>query len=315
MPGAWRAAYTSSANDFNFETIIYMRLRFCLPAAIAIAGLLFACNSYAQQPNVVIPRGNSTIVLEPYAPNVIRVTLSLDKDEAMAAPGYGIVAAPVPAGWSYQETEDAHVYQSPRLVVTLLGGSGGRKPSTPPSEPTNVQKTQASIGKFFNGSAPWADIRFSTPDGKLLLEMNGWQMSVPNYKDGNTQVLHDKRPTDKDFYQVGASFASPADEHYYGLGQNQEGYLDHRQHTVECWNNYVATGGPTWCIPFAVTNKGYGLVWDNPSQTTIMPGFNEQTRWLSQVGNRVSFFVIAGQNTDEIYSGYRLLTGAPPLLP
>jgi alpha-D-xyloside xylohydrolase len=56
-------------------------------------------------------------------------------------------------------------------------------------------------------------------------------------------------------------------------------------------------------------------VWDNPSQTTIAPGFNEQTTWTSQVGNRVSFFVIAGKNTDEIYSGYRLLTGATPLLP
>jgi alpha-D-xyloside xylohydrolase len=35
-------------------------------------------------------------------------------------------------------------------------------------------------------------------------------------------------------------------------------------------------------------------VWDNPSKTTIEPGFNEQTRWTSEVGDRVSFFVIAG---------------------
>ncbi len=104
------------------------------------------------------------------------------------------------------------------------------------------------------------------------------------------------------FYQVGATFASPDDEHYYGLGQNQEGFLDHRGHTVECWNNYTATGGPTLCVPLLVTNKGYGVLWDNPSQTTIQPGFNEQTRWTSQVGDRVSFFVIAGSKTDEIYS-------------
>ena len=294
-----------------------MRLRFSLPAALGVTSLFFAGYLAAQQANVVIPRGESTIVFEPYAPNVIRVTLSLDKSEATAGPGYGVVATPAASGWAYQETEDAHVYQSSQMVVTLLGGSGRRQgaAATQPAELTNVQKTQRSIGKFFNGSAPWADIKFSTPDGKLLLEMNGWEMSVPNYKDGNAQILHDKRPSDKAFYQVGASFASPADEHYYGLGQNQEGFLDHRGHTVECWNDYVATGGPTWCIPFAVTNKGYGLLWDNPSKTTIRPGFNEQTRWTSQVGNRVSFFVIAGKTTDEIYSGYRLLTGATPLLP
>ena len=132
-------------------------------------------------------------------------------------------------------------------------------------------------------------------------------MSVPNYKDGNAGVLHDRRASDAAFYQVGATFASPEDEHYYGLGQNQEGFLDHRGHTVECWHNYTATGGPTVCVPFVVTNRGYGLIWDNPSKTTIEPGFNEQTKWTSEVGDRVSFFVIAGDTTDEIYAGYRLL--------
>ena len=35
----------------------------------------------------------------------------------------------------------------------------------------------------------------------------------------------------------------------------------------------------------------------------------------SEVGDRVSFFVIAGDTTDEIYAGYRQLTGATPMLP
>ena len=64
-----------------------------------------------------------------------------------------------------------------------------------------------------------------------------------------------------------------------------------------------------------VSNYGYGIIWDNPSKTTIEPGFNERTLWSSEVGDRVSFFVIAGASTDEIYSGYRQLTGATPLLP
>jgi alpha-D-xyloside xylohydrolase len=281
------------------------------------ASSLLGLRVQAQEQKVVIAQGPSTIVLEPYAPNVIRVTLSLDKAQAVAGPGYGIVATPSGQGWNLDKTGDTRTYHSSRMVVELRGANerGRPTPATSDAGATNVQKTMASIGKFFNGSAPGVDLRFSTPDGKLLLKMTGWQMSVPNYKDGNAQVLFDKRPSDEPFYAVGATFASPDDEHYYGLGQNQEGYLDHRGHTVECWNNYTATGGPTWCIPFAVTNKGYGLVWDNPSRTTIEPGFNEQTRWQSEVGNRVSFFVIAGQNTDEIYSGYRLLTGATPMLP
>jgi alpha-D-xyloside xylohydrolase len=301
------------------RNIIAMRQELCFAAGITLVMLFNGIGVAQQQQKVVVPIENSTIVLEPYAPNVIRVTLSLDKDRALAAPGYGIVGKTAPEGWNSQESGGTLTYQSSRLVVTLPAEIRNRIPAPASTDsnikPTNVQETSASIAKFFNGSAPGANIRFSTPDGKLLLEMKGWQMSVPNYKDGNAGILHDRRPSDDPFFEVGATFASPSDEHYYGLGQNQEGYLDHRGHTVECWNNYTATGGPTWCIPFVVTNKGYGLVWDNPSKTTIEPGFNEQTKWTSQAGNRVSFFVIAGQTTDEIYGGYKLLTGATPMLP
>ncbi len=145
--------------------------------------------------------------------------------------------------------------------------------------------------------------------------MNGWQMSVPNYKDGNAQILNDRRPTDHDFFAVGATFATPPDEHFYGLGQNQEGYLDRRGHVVRCAHDYNAPSGQSVCVPFVVTNKGYGLLWDNPSRTTVSFGFNDQTNWLSDVGQRVSFFVIAGNTYDEIYSGYRLLTGDTPIPP
>ena len=267
--------------------------------------LLFGLRAPAQESRVVVDRGGSTIVLEPYAPNILRVTLSLKKEPALAAPGYGFTATPSAAGWTHEQTETGDVYRSGQMVVTLAANRRGGAP----------MRTQVDIGRYFNGSAPGAHITFNNADGTQLLEMQGWAMAVPNHKDGTAGVLADKRPGDEDFYQVGATFASPDDEHYYGLGQNQEGFLDHRGHTVECWNNYTATGGPTFCVPLLVTNKGYGVLWDNPSQTTIQPGFNEQTRWTSQVGDRVSFFVIAGKKTDDIYTGYRLLTGSTPMLP
>ena len=275
----------------------------------ALALLIFALFATAKlsraQSPLVLDHNGSTIALEPYAPNIIRVTLSLQKDQALAAPGLGFIAQPALEGWIHQHTHPADVYQSSRMSVRV---DAGRPEGTPPL-------TIRDISKYFNGSTPGAHITISTPQGKTLLEMTGWSMSVPNYKDGNAGILHDKRASDQDFFQIGASFASSDDEHYYGLGQNQEGFLDHRGHRVECWHNYTATGGPSICVPFIITNRGYGLVWDNPSKTTIEPGFNERTNWTSEVGNRVSYFVIAGANVDEIYSGYRLLTGATPMLP
>ena len=258
----------------------------------------------AENPSVVLNRNGSTVVLEPFAPNIVRVTLSLNKDQALAAPGYGFIAAPATRGWTHQQNEQGDVYLSPRLIVSVAI-----------DHPAKPLATEVDIAKFFQGSAPPVSISVRTPKGKTLLRMTDWSMSVPNHKDGNAGVLNDKRSSDPPFYQVGATFVSPEDEHYYGLGQNQEGFLDHRGHRVECWHNYTATAAPSVCIPFMVTNYGYGIIWDNPSRTVIEPGFNEQTRWTSEVGDRVSFFVISGDTFDEIYSGYRLLTGATPMLP
>jgi alpha-D-xyloside xylohydrolase len=259
----------------------------------------------AQSPEkVVLDRQEATVMLEPYAPNIVRVTLSLRKDDAVAAPGYGIIAKSASGDWQHESNEKGDVLRSSRMVVTVR-----------PSGHWTPTGTAADIAKFFNGSTPGVGISFKTPEGKTLLDMQGWQMSVPNHKDGNADVLYDRRPSDPPFYQVGASFHSPKDEHYYGLGQNQEGFLDRRGHALQCAHDYNAPAGQSVCVPFVVTNYGYGLLWDNPSRTQVAFGFNDQTRWTSEVGQRVSFFVIAGKTYDEIYEGYRLLTGDTPMLP
>jgi alpha-D-xyloside xylohydrolase len=243
--------------------------------------------------------------VEPYASNIVRVSLSLDRASAIAAPGYGILAHADGSGWTAAADATGNVLRSSGMAVHV----------SPQSKPSLPAGTSADIAKFFNGSTPYVGISIKTPNGEALLDMQGWQMSVPNYKDGNHDILYDRRPTDHEFYRVGASFAAPKDEHYYGLGQNQEGYLDRRGHVVRCAHDYDAPGGQSVCVPFVVTNKGYGIVWDNPSRTTVSFALGDQTRWTSDVGQRVSFFVIAGKTYDEIYEGYRKLTGDAPMLP
>jgi alpha-D-xyloside xylohydrolase len=245
-------------------------------------------------------------MVEPYAENIVRVSISILKNDAMAAAGYGITATPVASGWKQEGGAGGDVLRSGRMSVTV-GPDGGQKYA-----PTG---TQGDIAKFFSASVPRLGISIKGADGRPLLEMKSWEMSVPNHKEGNADILYDRRPTDPPFYQVGATFVSPSDEHYYGMGQNHEGYLDRRGHAVRCAHDYNAPAGPSVCVPFVVTNKGYGLMWDNPGKTTAQFGFNEVTKWTSDVGQRVSFFVIAGKTYDEIYEGYKLLTGDVPMLP
>ena len=263
------------------------------------AGTASVC---AQAARISTDRGTATVLVEPYATNIVRVSISLRKQDALAAPGYGIVAKPDSSGWSAVSDRGADVLQSAALKVTL--------DPQPPESHGEVSET----GKFFSGSTGHVGLDITTADGNRLLHLNGWQMSVPNYKDGNHNLEYDRRPTDPPFFTVGASFAAPDDEHDYGLGQNQQGFLDRRGHVIECAHDYDAPSGQSVCVPFLVTNKGYGLIWDNPSKTTVSLGFNHQNTFKSQVGQRISFFVIAG-NYDAIYRGFRLLTGDVPMLP
>ena len=269
-----------------------------------LTSLAVPADAQATSTEVVLDRAGQTVVLEPYAPNILRVTLSTLRSEALAIPGYGFIAKPAAGGWTHTADERGDSYASGQISVHVA-------PAYKPDP--NAKPADTSI--YFSGSVPGVHIDFSRMDGTLLTTMTGWEMAIPNQKDYTGAVLRDRRPTDPPFYTVGATFASPADEHYYGLGQNHEGRLDHRGQPITCEANYLAPAGASWCVPLLVTNKGYGILWDNPSSTMIEPGFNDQTRWISKVGQRVSYFIISGRTTDEIYAGYRLLTGATPMLP
>jgi alpha-D-xyloside xylohydrolase len=215
----------------------------------------------------VLTRDNATVDLQAFAPNIVRVTLSLDKTAALKPPGVGITATGATDAWTQERVDDGDTFRSDRMVVHVSPESHG----TPSG-------TQADIARYFNGSAPYIGLRIETPAGRPILNMEGWEMSVPNQKDGNVGVLNDRRPGDDPFFQVGATFSADADEHHYGLGQNQQGFLDLRGHSIECAHDYTAAAGPSVCVPFVVTNKGYALLWDNPSRTRVDFAFNGQTR-------------------------------------
>ena len=141
--------------------------RFSFLLALLAAALLPTVASVAQDSGqrLELNRNGETIVLEPYAPNIVRVTMSLQRKPALAGPGYGLVASPAAAGWSASQTEQADVYKSAGMVVTVDRPHPSGKPPI---------QTQVDIGRFFNGSTPGAHITFNSPDGKKLLELTGW---------------------------------------------------------------------------------------------------------------------------------------------
>ncbi len=273
--------------------------------------MLLGSAAIAQPGPLVLERDGRVISLVPYALNILRVTMSVDKAAATNAPGYGFIATPSAEGWTHErDAEGDDVFRSARLVVRVAPGDLPKEklPQPMPLDAVNSELREHYFGGG-GGHGPHQDaLLVATAEGKTLLHMRTWAMA-PERPDVAQQDAPAKG------YTVAATFDSPADEHYYGLGQQQKGWMDLRDHQIHCWHDYGAIGGEDVCVPFMVSTRGYGMIWDNPSKTTVDLGFNGRNVWSSEVGERVSYFVIAGQTSDEIYHGYRLLTGATHLLP
>lgn len=63
-------------------------------------------------------------------------------------------------------------------------------------------------------------------------------------------------------YHVRQVFDAAPGEAFYGLGQHQNGLMNYRGHDVDLWQeNMVAV------VPFLVSSKRYGILWDNTSRT------------------------------------------------
>jgi alpha-D-xyloside xylohydrolase len=164
-------------------------------------------------PMAVLDRNGAAVSIEPYAPNIVRVTLATDPDTARSGPGEGPNAKPDAAGWTHVSENGADVFRSGDLEV--------RVDAQPwPSAPT-------MMARYFAPSLPPVSIGFARAGGAPLTRMNGWEMSPHDVSGEHT-------------FRVGASFSTTADEHFWGLGQNQQGFADLRGRTIDCRHNYDA---------------------------------------------------------------------------
>ncbi len=261
-----------------------MRLGWLMAAASALCW----AGSALAAPIATLDRNGSLVSIEPYAPNIVRVTIALDRDLSGGAPGYGIVARSDATGWSHAASAAGDTFSSGAVSVTVKAEPWPGAPS--------------QMARYFASAIPPVSIELKAATGQPIVTMSGWDMAPHDVAGEHT-------------FRVGANFSVAPDEHFYGLGQNQEGTLDLRGRTIDCRHYYDAAVGEQVCVPVLVSSRNYMIVWDNPSATTVSAGMNNGTHIQSEVGERASFFLITGSNSDDLYKGYRLLTGTTPLPP
>lgn len=117
------------------------------------------------------------------------------------------------------------------------------------------------------------------------------------------------KATGGDLQRVELQFKAYKDERFYGLGQHQHGLLNQKGCVIDLLqlNSEV-------CIPFLLSNRGYGFFWNNPAVGRVELGYNS-TRWIAEATPQLDYWVTVGDTPAEIVSRYIDATGHPLMLP
>jgi alpha-D-xyloside xylohydrolase len=83
-----------------------------------------------------------------------------------------------------------------------------------------------------------------------------------NEQNGGGKAFIPKPIADKQYYTVQQKFLSPPDEAFYGLGGHQNGQMNYKGEDVELVQANIVD-----VVPLVVSNKNYGILWDNYSSS------------------------------------------------
>ncbi len=110
-------------------------------------------------------------------------------------------------------------------------------------------------------------------------------------------------------FRCEVTFEADALERFYGLGQHQHGLLDQKGAVIELVQRNTEV-----CVPFALSSKGYGMLWNMPGVGRVELGTN-RTRWVADAAGQIDYWVTTGESPAEVVSAYVRATGLPPMMP
>ena len=117
------------------------------------------------------------------------------------------------------------------------------------------------------------------------------------------------RPCGGDLFRLEVSFSACEGERLYGLGQHQHGFLDQKGCVIDLYQRNTEV-----CIPFLLSSRGYGFLWNNPAVGQVELG-KTQTRWVADGARCIDYLVIGGDSWADIMNRYADATGYAPEMP
>ena len=110
-------------------------------------------------------------------------------------------------------------------------------------------------------------------------------------------------------FALSARFEAYDDEMIFGMGQYQDRQLNKKGSVLElCHRNCQAS------VPFFVSSRGYGFLWNNPAIGTATFG-NNRTEWIARSTKKLDYFITCGDTPAEIEYNYTSAVGRTPMMP
>ncbi|SHN42624.1 glycoside hydrolase family 31 protein [Cryptosporangium aurantiacum] len=178
----------------------------------------------------------------------------------------------------------------------------------PPSGPVTIDG-----GKLVNGELT---VLVDIPEG------DGFPFPVVRFVRTSTgeELLAEERehfwwPGARVFYgnrsgagEVHQQFKAYPGERLYGMGQRTHGRLDHKGLALDLVQRNAEVS-----IPFVLSNRGYGFLWNNPAVGRVEFADNV-TRWTASQARGIDYWMTAG-SPAAILARYADATGHAPRLP
>ncbi len=124
-----------------------------------------------------------------------------------------------------------------------------------------------------------------------------------------SSVIRPRTVSGEKTYSVSQGFERSSDEGIYGLGQYEEGFVNYKNCEI-----LMIQANRVIVNPFLVSTRGYGLLWDNYSQTVFNAGENDFS-FDSEVGDAIDYSFMFGGSVDGSIRQYRKMTGEVPMFP
>ncbi|MFI9383278.1 TIM-barrel domain-containing protein [Kutzneria sp. NPDC052558] len=170
----------------------------------------------------------------------------------------------------------------------------------PPAEvPAVATETSLTVGRLHLEVADGL-LTFSKDGRELLAEQPGhfaWpgpRLFAPN-GDG--------------YHRLEQRFRAYPDEKIFGLGQHQHGRLDQKGMVLDLVQRNAEV-----TIPFALSSRGYGLLWNLPAVGRVEFAENG-TRWVADSARQIDYWVTTGDTPADLLAHYADATGHAPAMP